>query len=389
MPPLYTIGIMTMQIDERRNQVFVETVSAASKSFEKRLLDLLPIDVKTLTLTGQHFVPTSGAYAPLDFMEVAISEKVERDLSFLIIVTDVELASASKSYLMAMSSQATNIGLITTKRLQPTDESGNPHGEDRVCTRLTTLLLRTFGRLLNLPVADGPRNIMSPLIDAARLDQLDDLNENQIAKMVTALPQEALDRSTTRNKTQFIIDTIRRQFTSILRIAWQAHPFRLLSKLPTMLATALSVIVVLLFGAETWDFSAAASPAQIMLFTAVAFSASTFLLYRSFSLPTVTSRSGALSESVVVTAVATLVALFLALLTMFLMLSTVMFLGAEFVFPDSLKKTWTTVQDGSQLSAHIKLSVFLAAIGVLSGSLGGAADNRALVRSVLFVSEDD
>jgi hypothetical protein len=37
---------------------------------------------------------------------------------------------------------------------------------------------------------------------------------------------------------------------------------------------------------------------------------------------------------------------------------------------------------------HAKLSIFVAALGVLAGSLGGRADSRDLVRSVLFVDEE-
>ncbi len=37
---------------------------------------------------------------------------------------------------------------------------------------------------------------------------------------------------------------------------------------------------------------------------------------------------------------------------------------------------------------HVKLSLFLAALGVLAGSLGGRADSQALVRGVLFIDEE-
>ena len=37
---------------------------------------------------------------------------------------------------------------------------------------------------------------------------------------------------------------------------------------------------------------------------------------------------------------------------------------------------------------HLKLSAFLAAMGVLAGSLGGRSDSRDLVRNVLFLTEE-
>ena len=64
-----------------------------------------------LTLTGQHFVPKRRSYEPLDFLEVAVSEKIERDLAFMIVVTEVELASKNKSYLMAMENREIGVSV--------------------------------------------------------------------------------------------------------------------------------------------------------------------------------------------------------------------------------------------------------------------------------------
>ena len=383
----FKVGILSMQVRDSANTAFVETVESAGARFADRIEALLPVDVQVLTLTRHHFVPSRGAYEPLDFLEVGIGEKIELGLSFLIVVTEVELASKAKSYVMAMASQATNIGLVSTSRLRRSPMAGMPGG-GVVEDRLTALLVRTFARLLNLPVVDRPTNIMRPLTEAERLDELIDLSPEQAQQMMHALPREAFDRATTTHKLSFTARKLVRQFGSILRVTWAANPFRLLATMPTMLATALSVILVMLFGAETWDFAAAVAPLQLGVFIGVAFAASTFLLYRAFSLPALMSREGALSESVVVTSASTLLSIFLALFTMFAVLALTMFLGAETVFPDALKRTWTTVDDALQFSDHLKISLFLATVGILSGSLGGAADNRALIRRVLFVRED-
>jgi hypothetical protein len=36
----------------------------------------------------------------------------------------------------------------------------------------------------------------------------------------------------------------------------------------------------------------------------------------------------------------------------------------------------------------MRLVVFLASVGVLSGSLGGSADSRSVVRNVLFAADE-
>ena len=58
----------------------------------------------------------------------------------------------------------------------------------------------------------------------------------------------------------------------------RANPFRLLTMMPTMLAAAMSVIVVLLFSAETWDVASAVSVPQIATFSLMCLASAAFVL---------------------------------------------------------------------------------------------------------------
>lgn len=155
-----------------------------------------------------------------------------------------------------------------------------------------------------------------------------------------------------------------------------------------MIATALSVIIVLIFGGETWDFAASVSYSQLAVFVVSSFLAATFVLYRAFSFRLISTRRGQTSESSVVTAVATYLALVLTLICMFLMFGVLMYGVVVFVFPDPLMSTWTSDKDGASFAAHMRLATFLASVGVLSGSLGGSADSRSVVRNVLFAADE-
>ena len=96
---------------------------------------------------------------------------------------------------------------------------------------------------------------------------------------------------------------------AIGRAVARANPVRLLSRMPTMLAAALSVIVVLLFSAETWDMAYAVSVPQIALFSLVCLGSAAFVLHRAFAFDTLTSRDRRLTESGVVTMAATTLSL--------------------------------------------------------------------------------
>ena len=65
-----------------------------------------------------------------------------------------------------------------------------------------------------------------------------------------------------------------------------------------------------------------------------------------------------------------------------------MYLITLSVFPERLMKSWPGSGEATTGLDHLKLSLFLAAMGVLAGSLGGRSDSRDLVRHVLFITED-
>lgn len=158
--------------------------------------------------------------------------------------------------------------------------------------------------------------------------------------------------------------------------------------MPTMIAAALSVIVVLLFGAETWDVATAVSVPQIVAFSAMCLSGAAFVLYRAFAFDTLLSRDRRLTESAVVTTAATVLSLLLTLLVMFAFFGGLMYVVVITVFPAALMESWPGVGAATTALDHFKLSLFLAAMGVLAGSLGGRSDSRDLVRGVLFITEE-
>ena len=185
-----------------------------------------------------------------------------------------------------------------------------------------------------------------------------------------------------------MLKTLVRNAGAIARAVRRANPLRLLTRLPTMIAAALSVIIVLLFSAEVWDVASAVSTAQIALFSVASLAAALFVLYRAFAFDALLTRERLLTESTVVTAAATLLSLVLTLLILFAALGALMYLGIITVFPKPLMSAWTSTDPATSTLDHIKLSLFLAAMGVLAGSLGGRTDSRDLVRGVLFVTRE-
>ncbi|MGP4712560.1 MULTISPECIES: hypothetical protein [unclassified Psychrobacter] len=380
-----TLGIMKLAVAGEESDVALDkTIEAATARFNQVVQHKLDIQIESFSFTGLSLTPDQNGYRALDFVQIGINEKTERKLAFMLIITDVEIAAASMSYLLALPSQLTNVAVISTRRLLDSEVTQ----EDRLIKRLTHLMLQCFGRLLNLKYTQEPTNYLAYVQVPDDLDAMQAFTAAQYQQMAESLPQEANDRYSEGSRFSFVIRHILSNIPKIVRGAIRANPLRLVTKLPTMIATALSVIIVLIFGGETWDFAASVSYSQLAVFVVSSFLAATFVLYRAFSFQLISTRRGQTSESSVVTAAATYLALVLTLICMFIMFGVLMYGVVVFVFPDPLMSTWTSDKDGASLAAHIRLAAFLAAVGVLSGSLGGSADSRSVVRNVLFAADE-
>ena len=384
--PEYVIGVMTMDVEGKDSHRFRDCVTQANQAFDDILTNLLGVRVELLAFEGPHLMPTAGAYAPLDFLQIGMTEKIERGTHFLLIVTEVDLATSTFSYTLALPSQLTNVGVVSTKRLDPSFW-GHEKNNALAIQRLTTLLLHTFGHLLNLPYDQSLQNIMYDFAAVESLAAMTELSDAQRKQMWKALPQEAHERTTRKHYWRFTMHTLVRDWRSIVHAVVRANPFRLLTRLPTMVTAALSVIIVLFFGPEAWDVGSTVELYQLVLFSAVSVLAATAALYRAFAFGSVLGRGRILAESTVVTSAATAISL---LLTMLLLFSTFMgltYLGTVTIFPRKLMETWTTVDPAVTTLDHVKVSMFVAALGILAGSLGGRADSKDLVRGVLFVDD--
>ena len=378
---------MIMDVEGKNSERFRHWVSQAADAFKNIIADTLGIGVDLLAFEGPHLMPSAGAYAPLDFLQVGISEKLERGIHFLLIVTEVDLSTTTFSYTLALPSQLTNVGVISTKRLNPTFW-GDPENDSLIVKRLTTLLLHTFGHLLNLSRTKSSQNVMYDFADVKALAAMVHITDKQRQRMRQMLPQEAHERTSRNGHCKFILYTLVRDWRSIARAVIRANPFHLVTRLPTMITAALSVIIVVFFSAEIWDVGSTVELYQLALFSGVAVVTATVVLYRAFAFSSVLSRGRVLAESTVVTITATVLCLLLTMLLLFAVFMGLTYLGTITIFPRKLMETWPTVDPAVRVLDHVKLSLFVAALGVLAGSLGGRADSKDLVRGVLFVGEE-
>ncbi|MEQ9028745.1 MAG: hypothetical protein RLP44_08545, partial [Aggregatilineales bacterium] len=186
----------------------------------------------------------------------------------------------------------------------------------------------------------------------------------------------------------FVFKRILANWSSIWRTVRRANPFRLALQLTTMITAAISLMIVIFFSTEMWDIGSTVELYQFALFALLSIVIATLVLYRSYSIRNITTRTQRISESVVVTNTATLFTLFLTMLVLYTLFWLIVYFGILTFFPRTLMETWPTVDPAIRTLDHIKLSTFIAGMGTLAGSLGARAENKDVIRHILFIDAE-
>ena len=368
---------------------FDAMVQTAIKQFQQVLSHEVGMDISLFSFSGPHLVPTGGAYSAMDFLRIGLNEKIERGFDFLLIITEVDLSASKLAYALALPSQLTNVAVISTKRLDPAFW-GQQTKVETSPRRLASLMLHSFGHLLNLPHHADAGNVMFDFKAVEELDQMMDLTSHQRQIVIKNLPIEARERVSRREsgRWSFVIRTIGVNLRGIFNGVRQANPIRLLSRLPTMITAALSVLIFLLFTPDMWDVASSVDLYQMAIFGCLSIFGATLALYRSFSSGPISGRDRTLSESAVVTEVVIAMCLLLTMTILFWIFAGLPYLAIVTIFPTQLMETWTTVEPATGVRQHIKLCLFISGLAILAGSLGGRADSQDLIRGVLFADEE-
>ncbi len=380
----YFIGVMITPIQEP-SQEFRTVVDLSVRKVEELLAQHIPhLRIDLFEFIGPHLTPSRGGYNPLEFLQLGVVEKIERKPNFLLVITDVEISPQLTTYSIALPSPLTNVGVISMKRLNPAFW-GNSVDTDITAQRLTGLMLHTIGHLLNLKPHDNVNNVMYPFEELQSLEQMRELTDDQTQALQRALPIEARDKTARPPARLLVVQWLWANNGSIWRTVIRSNPFRLALEMTTMIAAAISLMIVIFFSPEMWDVGSTVELYQFGLFSLAALVIATLVVYRAYPLRTVTTRTRRVSESLVVTNTATLLTLFLTMLVLYTVFWLLIYLGILLFFPRILMETWPTVDPAVRTLDHFKISTFIAGMGTLVGSLGGRVDNQDVMRKILFV----
>lgn len=382
----YSVGVVRSAAVGSEVDRFENLVETAIADLQKALDEVgLPLDV--VGLNGPAMSPGPRGLDPLDALEIALTEKLERQFNFLIVVTNAEMEATRLSFAVAYPSRLTNVAVVSARRLLP-DYQGEDVSFQVGARRLVVVMVHSLGHILNLSHEDRQANFMYDFAAVDDLDAMSEFDGGQRRELLGNIPGEAHDETVRGSSPGFWWRNVRANIGVITGTLLRANPLRLMAKLPTMLTAALSVVVVLFFSAEIWDIADAVEIYQIAIFTLLALVVAWIVLYRTFGFRTMLDRKQLVSESTVVTQTATALAVGLTLIAVFVVFFVLTYLAAVTIFPRELMAEWASIETASDPIDHVKLGLFLAGMATLTGSLGGRGDSKRLVRTVLFLDEE-
>lgn len=333
---------------------------------------------------------------PVALLDFGIDERDAMHWDFCLVVTDADLVSHYKPYALAVPSRSVAVGVISTARIDPKAEGREMPEEERtrvMARRIHALALHLFGHLNGLEHGGELPQAMFDLREVADLDRMDGYDAGNVARLREELEDVAdvrLEevRGAASRPLAFYPRALWMNLDDVASAVRLAQPWMFPVRLSRLTTAAASALVILLITAEAWDLGMSQRPAFVVLLSLLTLCATTgYVLKRQRLL--VRRGRRRLTEQTVVTNVSIALTVMLGLAVTYAALFLLTLLLARLLFPAHLIETWAaSVEDGIGLRHYLVLAAFVAAMGILIGSLGASFEKESYFRHIAYVDEE-
>lgn len=329
-----------------------------------------------IALVNRHRFSPLGAIDPLDLLEFAVQEKIDRRLDYALVVVPNELRFRDRSPTWGVPSSALEVGVLSTKAVDSSE--GMP---DCVAAMALHLLGHLWG-LEHCP--DGPMRRDRDPADRrpepfpaeqqrAIVDRLDEVADTRVEEERRGLPKAA-----------FYWRTFAADPRAILTDLWGYAPWKLPFRLGRLTAGAVTFVVILLLTAETWEIGVNFAPAAIAAGTAAAVPAAAAFLFVGQNLAKM-SGAGRLHEQLVRTRIVLFGSLLAGMASLWVVLAVLAFL-VGLAMPDAVLAKWL-VEPPDALALG-RYAAFMATLGLLGGALGGNLEDEGNFKAKFLFDEE-
>lgn len=371
----------------------VEASIRALDAFKRALESGLPQFNWRVALAHRRELALDLPAEPMSLVDVGVLERDAAHWDFAFVITESPLRSESKPYMLGAPSQALDVAMLSTARLDPDSQLREPDRDQRLSLlskRVTALALHLFGHLNDLPHRDDEQDYMHPPEQVDELDRMRSFSADGWARLRERLEEVADPRveegehlggrlgfpleALWRNKSELV--------SGIKRIAPWQFPLRY-SRLTT---AAASTQLLLLITAEAWELGMSQPMARVAVLSAVAIAGTSYyILLRQHLL----SRFGVrMTEQSVVTAAAVSMGVLLGMAITYVLLFVTTWLASKALFGPALVHNWTASLQRVQEQHYLSLAGFVASLGLLIGALGASFEQESYFRRVALLDEE-
>lgn len=345
-------------------------------------------------LTDPIHLSNDDARRPSDFLDEASLRMVQGPYDLVLVVTDVGVVSRKQRVVEGLASEISRIAVLSIRRLLISPRGRPPRALEDAAVRANaaTLALHLLGHILGLDHAAGEGSAMAPFrFDEERREVLryDPAVRARLRARAADIPERTQASRGPLSSLAFHLASALRNSGVVLRPLWRNRAILLPLSLPSLATAAVAPTFILVFTAEIWDVGLNLPPHVAATFAGLSILAATWYLVRVQNLFFPQKEKRVLTEHLAALNVTVPLAMLLAMVGLFGMVSLLMLFIEFFIFPTGLIATWPTLNDPEvTLMDRFILASFISTNGVLTGALAGGLKSRALIRHLALFEDD-
>lgn len=329
---------------------------------------------------------------PADFLDEASLGMAQGPYDMVIVVTDVTLVSRERKVQEGLASPTARIAAISTRKLTTAPLGKPERGLQSPVTRANAaaLLLHLIGHLAGLSHQARSAAMQPFAFRLSRtLPRFSDEERNRLARASTRLPERELHGRARLASLLFHVLMALRHPAQVFRPLLRNRAPLLPLSLPGLATAAVAPSFLLVFTAEIWDVGLGMSNAVAAAYASLSILGASLFLARVQSLFLPRKERNVLTEHLAVANTVIFLSILLACIGLFLIVGLLMLAIEVYIFPAGLMQTWPTLDHRDvDFGDKLRLSAFIATVGVSTGALAGGFESRRVIRNLaLFESE--
>lgn len=373
---------------------------AGLDAFASGIAQAVRADLETASALNWRFhrvkarrLESDNARMPSDFLDEASLAMAQGPYDMVIVITDVALVSRRRNTQPGLASPTARIAVISTRALTTAPRGKPQRMLDDEATRANgaALLLHLIGHLTGLRHAVQSRAMRPFAFRASRraLPDFNDAERKKLRAIGTRLPERELHGNARLAGFLFHVLMALRHPAQILRPLLRNKAPLLPLSLPGLATAAVAPTFLLVFTAEIWDVGLGMSNGVAALYAALSILGATLYLANVQSLFLPRKERNVLTEHLAVANAVIFLSILLACIGLFLLVGALMLLIEMYIFPADLIATWPTLdQPAAGFADKLRLSAFIATIGVTTGALAGGFESRTVIRNLALFEDE-